>query len=108
MGTYVRLIKCYKCHSIILQEGKRVSNDSDLQSTLAGVRHKIATTQIPGTFQQVCDLAIDKTVVYVGEQLLQRNAILLPAIHDYFSECLDDIVADVNVQGTERRTSVTY
>ena len=83
----MKCCSCYKCHSILLQEAKRVSNDSDLQSILADVRHKIATTQIPGRFQQVCDLAMDKTVVYVGKQLLQRNPILLPAVHDYFSEC---------------------
>lgn len=97
---------CYKSHLLILQ-GKKVSNDSDLQSTQAEVRHRIGNTAKPSTFQQVCDLATDKTVVYVGEELLQRNALLLPVVYDYFSECLNKALAEVNLQGTERKTSLT-
>ena len=57
----------------------------------------------------MCDLAMNKTVVYVGEQLLLRKAVLLPVAHEYFSDCLDEILADVdlNVQVTDRKMSMT-
>ena len=66
---------CYKSHLVILQEGKTLSNDSDLQSILHDFRQKIGTVDKPSTLQQVRDLAMDKTVVHVhvGEQLLQRK-----------------------------------
>ena len=61
---------CYKSHLILLQEEKKVSEDSDLQSTIANIRHSISTAKTPVTLQQVRDLAMDKTVIYVGEELL--------------------------------------
>ena len=70
---------CYKSHLIILQQEKAVSKDSDLLITPDEFRHKIHTADEPSTLQQVHELAMDKLVVHVGEQLLQRKAILLPA-----------------------------
>ena len=84
---------CYKWHLVILQEEKQISRDSDLHSMLQVFRQKISTADQPSTSQQVCDLAMDKTVVYVGEELLQGKAILLPAAHDYFLEQCDEIHA---------------
>lgn len=75
---------CYKSHLIILQQEKAVSKDSDLLSTLDEYRHKVHTADQPSTLQEVHELAMDKTVVHVGEDLLQRKAILLPAAHNFF------------------------
>ena len=97
---------CYKFHLLILHESKTSSKDTDLQAVLDNLRLKINTQGRPCTMQQVCDLAMDRTVVHVGEELLQRNAILLPAVHDFFSSCQDEITAVVNLQGTERKTSM--
>lgn len=77
---------CYKSHLIILQQEKAVSKDSDLLSTLDEYRHKVHTADQPSTLQEVHELAMDKTVVHVGEDLLQRKAILLPAAHNFFVE----------------------
>ena len=41
---------------------------------------------------------MDKTVVHVGEDLLQRKAILLPAAHDVFIEMYDDTLASTDLQ----------
>ena len=98
---------CYKSHLVILQEGKKFSKDSDLQSILHDFRHKISTVDQPSILQQVCDLAMDKTVVHVVEELLQRKAILLPAVHDFFLEKHDEILATINLHETEAKTTVT-
>ena len=68
---------CYKSHLILLQEEKKVSEDSDLQSMIANIRHSLSTAKTPSALQQVRDLAMDKTVVHVGKELLQRTVILL-------------------------------
>ena len=60
------------CH--IKNMPKLLSKDSDLQSLLDEIREKIFTTTL-----STRQLAMDKTVVYVGEQLLQGVALLLPA-----------------------------
>jgi len=80
---------CYKSHLILLQEEKKVSEDSDLQSTIANIRHSLSTATTPSTLQQRRDLAMDKIVVYVGEELLQRKVILLLVVHqDVFMKSL--------------------
>ena len=56
-----------------------LSKDSDLQYLLDEIREKIFTAT-PSSRQ----LAMDKTVVYVGEQLLQGMALLLLDAHDFF------------------------
>ena len=44
------------------------------------------------------------TVIYVGEELLQRKVILLPVVHD--SGCFHEILTEGDLQGIEK-TSVT-
>ena len=98
---------CYKSHLVILQEGKTISKDSDLQSTLQAIRQKVGTVDQPKTSQQVRDLAMDKTIVHVGEELLQGKAILLPVAHEFFSEKHDEILASIDLHETEIKTTVT-
>ena len=40
---------------------------------------------------------MDKTIVHVGEELLQRKAILLPVAHELFSEKHDEILATTDL-----------
>ena len=42
----------------------------------------------------MCDLAIEKPVVYVGEELLQGKIILLPVVRNYFSGCFHKIFTE--------------
>lgn len=85
---------CYKFHLLIVQQGKTFSSDSDLQAILDSIQHKINNAAKLSTLQQVCNLAMDKTVVHVGEELLQHSAILLPVVRDIFSQCHDEIYAN--------------
>ena len=54
----------------------------------------------------MCDLAIEKPVVYVGEELLQGKIILLPVVRNYFSGCVHKIFTDFDLH-REENTSVT-
>ena len=68
-----------------MQKDKLTSNDSDLQSLLDEIGH--ISTNI--TSAQARELAMYKTVVYVGE-LLQGLALPLPDALDFFKEAYND------------------
>ena len=44
--------------------------------------------------------------MYIGEVLLQRKAIVLPAAHDFFSEKCNEILATVDQQETVTKMTV--
>ena len=90
---------CYKSHLILLQEEKKVSEDSDLQSMIANIRHSLSTAKTPSALQQVRDLAMDKTVVHVGKELLQRTVILLPVVHDFSQDVFMKTLLKVTCKG---------
>ena len=82
-------LTCYKAHLTILQEEKKKSRDDDLQLIIEEVRQKAYQ---PTTSQEARDLAINATIAHVGEQLLQQRALLLPEIHDFFTEQQNQLV----------------
>ena len=57
-----------------------------LSHYLSSYSKKISTTKQPSTLQEVCNLAMDMTSAYVGEELLQKQVLFLPAVHDFFAE----------------------
>ena len=93
---------CYKSHLVILQEEKKISRDSDLQSLIEEVRQK---TCQPTTLQEVSNLAMNATIAHVGKELLQQRAILLPDVHDFFSEYQNTILKASNIEHEEEATN---
>ena len=77
-------LSCYKYHLSILQEESKLSHDSDLRALLDSVRNRVCSTEVPSTPQQIDNLAMDKTILCVGHELLQHQAVLLPAAHSHF------------------------
>ena len=52
-------------------------------------------------------MAMDCTAIYVGEILLQKRAILLPMVYDFFLEKLDELVASNGIPDvTEEQTRI--
>ena len=97
---------CYKSHLIILQNEKQNSYDSDLRSLLENISRKITATNSPSTLLQVRELALDKTVLYVGEELLNGMAVILPDAVDYFQQACNDNSLDSQHQlGAEPKVS---
>ena len=74
---------------------------------LQEITQKISTLDPSSTMQQVCDLAMDYTVLHVGEVLSQNRAILLPTAHDFFGERVDEILVANNVHSTEAQAKKT-
>ena len=51
-------------------------------------------------------MAMAKTVVHVGEELLQRKAILFLAAHNFFLAKYDEIPASIDLHEAEAQTKV--
>ena len=63
-----------------------VSTDRDLRSLLDTIVQRIATLSEVVSYEGVVNVAVLKTVVTVGNVLLEKRAILLPAIHAIFRQ----------------------
>ncbi len=83
---------CYKSHLVIMQENRLVSKDSELQLLINTYKHNSI---------EVCKLAdlqaVNHTTVMVGEELLQKNILHLPAIHDFLCDYADTLTIATNL-----------
>ena len=96
---------CYKSQLIILLEQELTSRQADLQLLLEEIKEN--STGQPSTVQQARSMAMDYTAIYVGEILLQKRAILLPMVYDFFLEKLDELVASNGIPDvTEEQTRI--
>ena len=51
------------------------------------------------TLEQVNDLAFDKVLLYVGEELLQGGALLLPDVYERFTTYRNEILQNTHLEG---------
>ena len=81
---------CYKSHLQILKEVPS-STDRDLNELIDGLKgctlgqHNIRSTE------DVINIAMHLTTIYVGELLLQQESLLLPSVYGKFHTFLEDI-----------------
>ena len=97
---------------MILEQHKPSSSDIDLQKLLDNM-----SAQIPAiesiTPKDVIHIAVIKTRMKVANVLLNRNAILVPEIHEYFKDCVQSIITvrsfkePPNLQGTSARWNLS-
>lgn len=78
---------CYRSHLFTLQQNKYVSTDYDLKQL-------IATIHVPTNIQSTTDLieaAMNRVAIAVGTELLDRNVLLLPSVHDLFCSIANEL-----------------
>ena len=94
---------CYRSHLVLLRDNSPISTDSDLARLICEYVHNIPTIAKVLTTQDVIDVSIMKTVVSVGNILLENRAILLPSIHETFMGHVTDTsrVADISLEDTK-------
>ncbi len=85
-------LTCYRSHLVCLQDPKPVSRDSDLRLLLSTYSKAIPSIDQVTNRQDVIKTAMAKTLVTVGKLLLDRQAILLPSIHNCFASSARDII----------------
>lgn len=83
---------CYKSHLLSIEQSVTISTDSELQTLINSVKQSIQIDKEVLSAEDVLSEALKLTIVKVGENLLNRQLMLLPAIHDFFNQCTSDIV----------------
>ena len=78
-------LTCYRSHLLILEADRRISYDCDLKCLIDTI--KVTASETTNTARE---LALYKTIVYVGEQLLNGTAILLVDAYDYLQQAYND------------------
>ena len=73
---------CYRSHLAFLSEEKFDSTDSDLRQLVNSLTQQFPTCDIILNLDDVLNAAIIKTTVFVVEELLKDDAILLHSVHD--------------------------
>ena len=88
---------CYKSHLQILKKVPS-STDDDLLSIILNLKGSITLNEDLPCAEAVVNKAIYSTAVYVGERLIQQEALLLPAVYMIFTDFLSQFKTEANVE----------
>ena len=88
---------CYKSHLTIIQQEMKLSKDRDLKLLLDHIQQRINAVKEPSTLQHIENLAMDKTLAYIENELLQPRAVLLPAAHSNFLQHHEQLQLRANI-----------
>ncbi len=72
---------CYRSHLFILRQCKTVSTDRDLRECISMIDKKKHTIH---SIKDLIEASMDRVIAAVGRELLERNALLLPDVYDWF------------------------
>lgn len=94
---------CYKSHLIVLQDldsEEVTSTDENLMLIISACMEETSTTMMTdevSTISDVLTFSMKKAIAYVAEQLLNRKAILLTSVHDFFCCFANDLMMSKNM-----------
>ena len=88
---------CYKSHLQILKKVPS-STDDDLLSIILNLKGSITLNEDLPCAEAVVNKAIYSTAVYVGERLIQQEALLLPVVYMIFTDFLSQFKTEANVE----------
>ena len=88
---------CYKSHLVILEKSRPPSTDSDLKQLVSDLSDHFPATPV-GSVEEAIDRGITKVTIEVGKKLIERNVLLLPAVHDHLLNYVKQYVAKANLQ----------
>ena len=97
---YLKEHRGFEGHQVVLQNAKPISKDSYLSQLLSNFSIKILSFSQVANDSDVINRAMGNTLVMVGNLLSNRQAILLPCIHDQFTTYVREIVAAKGFQET--------
>lgn len=99
-----RLTRCVthviKSQIILLKQTKPASTDDELESIICVTNQKISAIQVH-TSDDAVDRAMLSTTAFVAENLLNYQVLLLPSIHDFFTQQVRGIIQTFNLEGVE-------
>lgn len=91
---------CYKSHTVLLKQTKPASTDDELESIICVTNQKISQIQVH-TSDDAVHRAMLSTTTFVAENLLNYQVLLLPSVHDFFTQQVRGIMQAFNLEGVE-------
>ena len=83
---------CYKFHLHILKCIEKESTDTDLEGLIEGIKHTILKPKQVVSVDDAVSRAMSITTVHVGETLLRQEVLLLPAVHNFFIQKINECI----------------
>ena len=77
---------CYKVHLQLIHEETNISNDASLLAIIEELQQLLPQTANMTTIDAVKEYAMIRTTILVGETILRQEALLLPAVHNYYAQ----------------------
>ena len=83
---------CYKFHLHILKCIEKESTDTVLDGLIEGIKHTILKPEQVVSVDDAVSRAMSITTVHVGETLLRQEGLLLPAVHNFFIQKINECI----------------
>jgi hypothetical protein len=81
---------CYKSHLHIMKHTPNLSTDSDLNELIMETKRTMVRLEDVKTADDAISRAMSLTTLQVGEAIMNQEGLLLPDIHNFFLEKLND------------------
>ncbi len=99
---------CYRAHLVILKGSHaEKSADSGLQHLITTLSDQLHVPSETTSIQEAIDTSMKRVVVYVGRQLLNRNALLLPSVHSLLCQYVHGQLSANNLEAGDIAKMVT-
>ena len=96
--TRYAIYACYRAHHVILNhKDKLISSDADLEELITTLSSQVSVET--KYRQEAIDKSIKRTSIYVGKELLENSALLLPPVHQLLSQYINE---ELQVQNLDR------
>ncbi len=86
----------YRAHGVILKRGDNVaSSDSDLQELIIALSEQVSAEV--NSIQEAIDASMKRVIIDVATELIERNALLLPTVHDMLCQYTNELLRANNL-----------
>ena len=106
-GTKV-CFPCYKFHLCILKEDAAESKDVDLIAIIDSLKGETLPLKAINNMPTAINQAMTESCIHVANTLLQQKALILPAVHQYFSEKIKVYATAANLEGKEEHVTAHW
>ena len=98
---------CYRSQLCMLKSFEGKSTDSDLSDVIIKLRACLLPVESLSSIPDVISRAMTQTSIFVAETILNQEALLLPAVHEYFSRAFSTYAVAANLQAMEEEKEGT-
>ena len=92
----------------MLKEEATESTDVGLMAVINKLRGEVVPIEAVDNMQAVMSQAMTETCIQAADTILQQQAILVPAIHEYFSVKIRECVTATHLQGEQEQVTAWW